>query len=425
MLGGRYGIALATLLTPGCPGARDDASSDVERGADASPVAPSVPPPLAPTPTPWRPIAGLPASCTARVAVDARAVPSLTRRPCNTGRVGCERHELEAGARWLRLGLYEPIFADVRGLHVSYLRAAPLDDPDHGSLSIVQRLDGDARVELAFASPRDGCAVVAHASPQGIALRAIVTAPADSPHHLAWSSWEAPTALTFLAAHPGDDAPLSQHAARSDGVIAVEAMSLDGNVRAAVFRPSDGRFAPLGPELAGLQRPLPSGDGILGLDDERAALVHVAADGTARTRVQRHEGARIVAFALDRTAADTVTWLEQADPADLAASLWTQRADEAMPRRLSASAAPGPVVANAGWIATVASPDLVQIVRAANGETRDVAREPDAAWVYPLWVDDAAVWIATSTVLPGEPGFPVVSGLVRVEHGGEGAAWLR
>lgn len=361
-------------------------------------------------PSTWRPIAGLPASCGARLSAAPDAVPPLTRRPCAGERVGCERHEPDSTTTWLHFALYEPLVHDERGIHLSYMRSADGLVPEARALAVVQRIDGDIRNEF-VATSTPGCAVDLHASRHGLAARAIVTGGDAPVHLLAVSSWEAPLALTARVATPGGDAPLSQYAALGVDLVAVEAISVGGTVRAAIFDLHTGTFADAGSTALGrLQRPLATGDGVIGLARDGAALVRVGLAGDVVSTPPQTRGSRVASFALDRARDDARVWIETDDTSVQA---WSQ-VSGATPVPVPVDAVDAPVVAGDGWVAQVISPGRIRATRIVDGAHRELTCDAEAPCVFALGIDDSAVWAATSSVPEGAPGYPAVHGLVRL-----------
>lgn len=348
----------------------------------------------------WRPIVGLPRHCRARQASrPAEAVVDWRPRPCASHRDGC----LHFAADWGPVGApfrfapapLEPMYADARGVLVSYLRR----EGDR-TLSIVHRLDGPA--EAAWSSASDGCLVVGAASVHGVAARAIL-AGSSAPHFVGAAAHGDPVALTPASLSAA--LPLSLSLLRGRDVLALDAMNVGGDVRATAYSLVTRRFVDT--TDAPIERALPVDDGFVGRDPER--VVHVDLDGTRRALA---EG---VAFGLDRARDDALVVLAP----DARTWLVAPRVDRgwAPARRVAVSSdVVASFVANAGHASFVASPHAVHVVDLVQGREVVVEGEPDLAFVEPLFVDAKHVWVAVSDVLPGQPGFPALGGIVRVRH---------
>lgn len=58
----------------------------------------------------------------------------------------------------------------------------------------------------------------------------------------------------------------------------------------------------------------------------------------------------------------------------------------------------------------------VALVDIATGVVTPIPAEPDRHLVAPLWVNDRDVWLVGSSVMPGQPGYPVFSTIVKLSR---------
>ena len=76
----------------------------------------------------------------------------------------------------------------------------------------------------------------------------------------------------------------------------------------------------------------------------------------------------------------------------------------------------GLAVVNAGTLITELGPEALRMIRLSDGLGWNVAQEPGRPMLDGLWVNSSYVWAYVANRLPGQPGYPVRGGAVRVER---------
>lgn len=148
-------------------------------------------------------------------------------------------------------------------------------------------------------------------------------------------------------------------------------------------------------------------DGVLRAEEDFAGLALVRNDGSLTHWLSARPMRRLANHSFDGRTRDTVTWIE-CDASGAAAELWAARYDvdptKVVPRRVGKLPATvhdcgrGALV-DGGFVAVTLAAERAAIYRISDGKGWSVSGEPGLSLVWPVWVDDAEIVLAT-TVSP-------------------------
>ncbi len=394
-----------------------DASADVRKdapGVDAAPWTGEVP-----IPGEWLAIPGLPDSCGARIAKDARASASrLPWTPCASGRSGCEMFLADWGVDnqfRFRPAFLNEAFEDAAGVHLTYRRSFSSTAPY--SQVVTQLLHGEAEASW-FSAP--GCPLHANASVHGVALA--IPHTSVKRQFLGWSSLARPLGLETAEATLTPKLDLSQAVARGADFLTLESTNFGGPIISSAWRFGSRDFARATPTNDLLtEHPLPVPGGYFSLVyDAPPFAAFMPLEGGYRSVVRPALGYSVDGLQLDRANGDALVWSEVDDTIEQQHVIWTApfaTSEGSLVRRRVARLTYGyTFVANAGTAVFVRGLNSARIVRLSDGMGWDFQGEPGVNFFYPIWVNDDSVWVLVSKPDPVATTVPIFSGAIRIKR---------
>jgi hypothetical protein len=385
-----------------------------------------------PYPGDWKPFAGLPATCGARISTTpSLSIPPFPWKRCDSGRPSCEIFIVDwdggiSSNRQFDVA-YDSVYEDGLGVHITHRRQQGIPV---NTLGVTHLLHGAAEtVAYSYDSGVGGCMLSKmSADADGSAF---TIGMQTSTRYETWAAWSGPadrsTTESLMITDLLGSSNLVQRMGRAHGVLALEQTSAAFNIFASAFRLSDKTLVPTGaPPKATSEHPVPVPGGYFYLDTSASFAIGYAstAEAIPFTTIARPEAGRdITWFGVDRAAGNQLVWIEQdTESSTIYASPFTT-SPSGLVRRPVANLAnfQGLAVVNAGTLITELGPEALRMIRLSDGLGWNVAQEPGRPMLDGLWVNSSYVWAYVANRLPGQPGYPVRGGAVRIERASLGA----
>lgn len=405
----------------------DAATVDATLPVDAARVDGGVP-----YPGDWKPFAGLPATCGARISTTpSLSIPPFPWKRCDSGRPSCEIFIVDwdggySNNRQFDVA-YDSVYEDALGVHITHRRRSGIPV---STLGVTHLLHGAAEtVAYSYDSGVGSCSLSKMtADSEGSAFTiGIQTAS----RYETWAAWSGPTdrstTESLMITDQLGGSNLVQRMGRAHGMLALEQTSAGLDIFASAFRLSDKTLVPTGaPPKATSEHPVPVPGGYFYLDTSSSFAIGYASTSEVVpfTTVARPEAGRdITWFGVDRAAGNQLVWIEQDTVSStIYASPFTTSAAGLVRRPVAKLANfQGLAVVNAGTLITELGPEALRMIRLSDGLGWNVAQEPGRPMLDGLWVNSSYVWAYVANRLPGQPGYPVRGGAVRIERASLGA----
>jgi hypothetical protein len=388
--------------------------------ADAAPLYGEVP-----LPGEWKAVPGLPETCSIRLATDpAVSIPPFPWKDCASGRPGCRSFvadwQQSVSERAFTPSFREPVYEDVDGVHLSYVRE--LDFNNALAVRVVQVLEGDAQFA---AFTRAGCAMNLHASKFGYGMSILNDDGATvSRTFLAASESGSPGKLevTETAYSPG--LRFVQSVTRGRDFLALETTQ-GGSIVGTSFDLVSKVYSDSTPTRnLETERVIPVASGFVGLAGVSPIPIgYFPKTGGWTPIVSPAAGSDVLTFALDRKNSDALVWFEFDGASEPV--LWTQPfavvETPAAKRKVARVPFLYSIVVNGGVLAVVTPGGRGRIVRLSDGMGWDIPPEPGLDFFFPLWVNDDFIWFEVSKPNPPTPNVKLHSGAVRIARSTLGA----
>lgn len=158
--------------------------------------------------------------------------------------------------------------------------------------------------------------------------------------------------------------------------------------------------------------------------------IYLKNDGTFETYLPAPPGRTVTGYAVDRTQANAVVWVEATGLAPstnpvMYTAPYAATAAGVVPRRVTAYDDPsgfggGYMIAANGMALNVVSPTRALLTQLSNGDSWVIDAEPGMGFWQPLWVDGQHLWLGTGKLDPN--GVNMASeGILRIDRASLGA----